>query len=141
MSKPRRAREQAVEISDVAWALLNDEPTPESVEKFILECFDRGDIGLHTESLQELWQVAEPEIVGLWAETHPGQRPCAWWRWSCPIREAWMPPASNRSVDPRPDPKFESQASFLRRHRLLLEGELERLTAADFERAEAVSCD
>ena len=37
------------------------------------------------------------------------------------------------AYDPTDPPTFESQASFLRRHGLLLRGEAGRLTAADFE--------
>ncbi len=102
---------------------------------------DKGHINVVSLSLEELWEIAAEAVIQEWAETKPGTRPCAFWRWSAP-RECWMPPASNRAADPRPDDRFERQASYLLRRGLLLPGELERLTEADFMRAEAVvSCD
>ena len=49
--------------------------------------------------------------------THPGTRPSIWWRLATPEER----------------PEGESQASFLRRHRLFLRGEERRVPAGAYE--------
>ncbi len=45
---------------------------------------------------------------------------------------------AGQAIDPADPPRFESQAAYLRRHKLLLPGEEKRLTAADFDATEIV---
>ena len=47
------------------------------------------------------------------------------------IEYSWR--VQREAIDPLDPPKFESEAAFLRRHRLLLPSERARLTEADFE--------
>ena len=80
------------------------------------------------------WQQLEAEIVEQWILTRPGTRPRMWWRISAPEPGRLSnggPPggAPNRLVIPCTLPSPADQEAFLRRHDLLLPGELERLTA------------
>ena len=113
-------------------------------------------------SMAQVWAAVGLGIVAEWIETRPGTRPSVWWICSAPeLRRrlggtgqaagryvhrgmpygwAWPPSAYEANFtggpppcDPNDPPVFESEATFLRRHGLLFPGELERLTAADFE--------
>jgi hypothetical protein len=89
MTRPRRARARSDDLSDVAWALLTDQPVPkrteaEDWEAFALKIFDeqRGPVG--KPSLLELWEANRQAILEEWAEIAPGTRPSLWWRWDAP---------------------------------------------------------
>lgn len=51
--------------------------------------------------------------------------------WAMAVHVAYF--GAGVAFDPADPPRFESQASFLRRHKLLLPGEAKRLRPADFE--------
>ncbi len=199
MSRPRRARVTTPQISETAWAMLNDQTPPADDgrggwERF---CLNYGGC-LNTPSLQELWEELGEGIVAEWVAERPGTRPSCWWCWSAPRAAEYqdlrgglpMPrlrlggvgtPQSevlcvvprlhlglpidwitaweadyyngraldihgNRigssykegdfdgvAPDPSDPPRYESEASYLKRHDLLLPGERKRLSAQDFE--------
>lgn len=105
---------------------------------------------------RELWLLRCDELLAAWVRGHPGTRPPVWWATSAPearrqlggrgtlltqkIRNLRVPLDRGvptyfavAAVDP---PVFESEASYLARLGLLLDGERERLTEKDFEPVE-----
>jgi hypothetical protein len=98
---------------------------------------------------RQLWERCRDEVLALWAEQRPGQRPRMWWEFEAPEprqRDGGPPhvPLCDKpqhelgipyglSIDRANPPQFESQASYLRRHGLLSREESERLTEIDFE--------
>jgi hypothetical protein len=108
--------------------------TPEAVG--VVELFARGPA--------DLWREHEAEVVAEWAAEHPGTRPPLWWRTSAPegrrqlsgapiergalhaqVDGAGLPLALDYFAHGRVT--FESEAAFLKRHRLFLDGEAERV--------------
>jgi hypothetical protein len=81
MTRARRARQRAADVSDYAWARLTDQPLPPAIgfERFIL---DRTGDGPGT--LRALWAAHGDAITDAWAHEQPGTRPSCWWRWSAP---------------------------------------------------------
>ena len=67
--------------------------------------------------LRQTWAEHRDGILAQFVQAHPGRRPCGFWLIETPDN------------DP---PSDEAQASWLRRHGLLLPDEAARLTAADF---------
>ena len=63
------------------------------------------------------WRDHKDAILRAWVADHPGTRPSIWWRLATPEER----------------PEGESQASFLRRHRLFLRGEERRVPAGAYE--------
>ena len=161
-----------LEISDAAWAFLNDQATPSDTEStFEIFMLDNP----NDTALRELWDRARGEVLARWVKDHPGTRPAVWWRLDAPRQllgthagcffdgkfqqprkqlggagcdasaiSAYMPSyksglpkcwAGREEGDP---PVFESQAAYLRRHGLLTPHEVRVLTAADYERTEAL---
>jgi hypothetical protein len=122
----------------------------------------RGDSTAYrgTMSGSALWAARRDEVLTVWPEAHPGTRPSGWWRWDAPglrqriggIGEPWQTRDTayglpliwnvghylNLWANPPPPldlgnpPVFESQATYLERHGLLLPGERERLRDSDF---------
>ena len=84
MSRPRRARVAAPQLSETAWAMLNDLPLPADDGHGGWEhyCLEYG--GCLTPSLQELWAEMGEGIVAEWVAKRPGTRPSCWWQWSAP---------------------------------------------------------
>lgn len=100
--------------------------------------------------LRALWDAHSAAIVADWCKTAPGTRPPHWWQYDAPeqrrrlggkgtpchevmahvpayrlgIPSDWMADGFDQ-IDP---PAFESEAAFLKRHKLLLPGEAARLT-------------
>ena len=58
------------------------------------------------------WVENRGALLAVWVADHPGTRPPIWWRLDSPEER----------------PEGESQAAYLRRHKLLLRGEERRLT-------------
>jgi hypothetical protein len=58
------------------------------------------------------WRNHKAELLQVWVADHPGTRPPIWWRLDAP--------------EPRQDQ--ESEAAYLRRHKLFMRGEERRLT-------------
>ena len=75
----------------------------------------------------DAWQQLEGEIVEQWILTRPGSRPRAWWRLSAPKPGRQTIGRRNRMCVPCAPPSPADQRRFLRRHKLLLPGEEERL--------------
>jgi hypothetical protein len=70
-----------LEISDAAWAFLNDLPTPNDSEStFEIFMLDNPD----GDALRELWGRARGEVLAGWVKDHPGTRPGAWWKCEAP---------------------------------------------------------
>jgi len=111
-------------------------------------------------ALPATWRERGEEITAAWAAEHPGERPWGWWQFDATEPRACLEGAEfvHRGKNPgdgdwiwkqefglpgrpqvrRPGAKparmmFESQAAHLRRRELLLPGELEQVTAEDFE--------
>lgn len=102
------------------------------------------------------WKVHGAGIVAEYADQRPGERPAAWWRWTAPEprkrlggtgtpaheRLAYAASYSfgicDRFIDCDPDdlPRFESTASYLKRHNLFLVGEEKRLPADAYDEEE-----
>ena len=70
-----------LEISDAAWAFLNDLPAPDDTES-TFEIFMLDDP--NGEALRELWGRARGEVLAGWLKDHPGTRPSAWWKCEAP---------------------------------------------------------
>lgn len=110
-----------------------------------------------------LWRQHREELLEEWVREHPGTRPPGWWLYEAPkdelrrvlpgqgvraLESAYFYTEGIPSVTPDADDelvfvgklKVESQASFLRRHRLFLEGEAKRLKPAAY-RPELVEWD
>jgi hypothetical protein len=118
-------------------------------------------------SVAQMWRELGAQIVQEHVKEWPGSRPKCWWKHNAPeprrrvggVGEpgrkdlsygrpySWSWPTvwpagaviigGPLEADPKNPPKFESEATYLRRLGLLLPGEAERLTPADFE-AEAI---
>jgi len=114
-----------------------------------------------SEDLNAEWEKYGDHVLETWTHTRPGTRPAFWWSEVAPeprqhvggkltvkypalhsprlINGKWS--TTNRmipfyyclDIDPGNPPRFESEAAYLQRLGLLLPGELERLTDADFE--------
>jgi hypothetical protein len=78
MTRPRRPRASAPEISDTAWRLLTDALLSDD-EATSWEVFALRD-GLHADgpTLADLWAEFGPAIAQDWAMRHPGRRPSCW---------------------------------------------------------------
>jgi len=85
--------------------------------------------------LQKAWDASRDDVLAGWTQTNPGTRPVHWWIFDAPElrqRISGKPyhetlayaPAFNLGIPERSDPAdYESQAAFLKRHKLLLPGE------------------
>jgi len=178
MSKPRRPRVRAPQVSEVMWAHLTDAPLPDGPdtwETFACDYF-RWSGELASPGVEDYWREYGAAIVEDWIEERrPGTRPSCWWEFDAPrwqghrrVPEPRLQVGgsgvSRRQLGPVHDfdpyhnlryglprwwatnptscypPHFESEAAYLDRHGLLLPGERERLTEADFAPVE-VRCE
>ena len=92
--------------------------------------------------LQTAWNASREAVLAEWIQTRPGTRPTHWWLFDAPgqrlriggkgtpCHEALAYAPSYRlgipadwQFDPTDPPAYESQATFLKRHKLLLSGE------------------
>jgi hypothetical protein len=145
---PKIGRKESLPFGAKRW-LLGDEQARSRVEvRWEL------DVG-------ELWDECGQAVVNHWVRRHPGTRPKWWWdhreprqrlggtgtplhecsayaatyRFGLPLfwkrrGEAYLPRCT--AIDPSDLPQFESEAAYLKRHRLLLPGEARRLRPRDF---------
>lgn len=143
-----------LEIKQGVLNYLLDIPVPEGDSETLFEVFalTAGD----EQGLRELWRRARGEVLAAWAKKHPGSRPSTWWRFDtreprqqlagvgCP---AWVVLADAEcyasglpqiwaGYEPSNPPVFESQAEYLRRHKLLTAAELRVLTKNDYKQTE-----
>ena len=107
--RPARVR-HGPPIAAWLWARLRDEPCPAAASRWHQYFFAYAE----NFGLQAAWEAHRDEILADWAEHSPGTRPTCFWRFDAP---AHRPPG-------------ETEDAFLRRHGLLLPGELTRSTAA-----------
>lgn len=93
-------------------------------------------------SAAALWLANEPALLAEFTGASPGLRPSIWWRTRAPEprrRLGGLGSPIGRDLDCgvpahwRGVATFESQATYLRRHGLLLPGEARRLRPRDFE--------
>ena len=114
-------------------------------------------------SLEDIWEEHCDNVVAHHIRRRPGSRPKMWWRFSAPEQRQrrggigtplhecsnhsplfeYGIPAAWRYFDDHMTcgvpisqthpPRYESQATFLKRHRLLLPGESKRLSRIEFE--------
>jgi hypothetical protein len=73
---------------------------------------NRGVLTTYIEDHATLWSAHRDAVLAWWIARYPGTRPSLWWRFEAPA----------------PRRRAESELAYLRRHRLLLPGELERAT-------------
>ncbi len=111
--KRRVAKNRISDLTDTALAFFLDEPLPADAEKgFEIFCL-RNDSGLVQCRGSTLWALHQESILELFIEQHPGERPVYWWEHEAPEAK----------------PESESEAAFLKRHDLLLPGEVEKLNS------------
>lgn len=146
---PKERRGPAAEVSRAMYTLLlyedfhaakacAEEDGDENVWGLLL--FDQ-------EKYPQIWREIEAEAIREWVDVYPGTRPASWWKWSAPdLRHVYglftVCVGANRCHATgipygRPDdwadpPMVESQATFLDRHGLWLDGERERVPAEAF---------
>ena len=96
-------------------------------------------MGGKVKALYRLWVDNRDEILAEFIKTHPGRRPRGFWLADAPPGGFdYLAEETAALTAQGGQPPHESQASFLRRHRLLMRGELERLTEDDFKPEAAV---
>lgn len=81
------------------WAWLTDQPIDPDHNEGILQVYRCEPA--------ELWRAHRSRVLAWWIGKHPGTRPELWWRFDAPGERR----------------RSESEAAFLRRHRLLAPGE------------------
>jgi hypothetical protein len=128
----RRARGKAERLSPEMEAWLHGE-AGECMESLLANELER----------RGYWQAYREAVLSYWESERPGGRPCLWWQYDnehgprarvggsgltyWEAGEPWIPyyecgiPSrdSFKSIAPGDPPRFESQATFLRRHGLL----------------------
>lgn len=140
------------EIPDVVTEFLKTGQEPESDHPDALNLFLLRNP--ESEELEKLWKEAKGDIMASWKRSKPGTRPFAFWLFDAPEPRRriggkgiadfehypaiwpclkWGLPQYWHNFNESDPPKFESEASYLRRHGLLFKSEEKRLTAADFE--------
>jgi hypothetical protein len=145
MPVPRRTakvRLNAPEIDDQTWGILTDQLTvddlPETWDGRLMAIF--ADV-LPPPNLHTAWDAHADQIVAAWATNHPGTRPSCWWRWNAPgTRNIVAEPEPSPDADPGLSVNtrelvtcsIEAEATFLDRHGLFLDGEVELLTPDAF---------
>jgi hypothetical protein len=123
-----------VEVDPTTWAVMTDEIHPNELEGWDRLVVVFGDT-LPAPNFRTAWDAHADEIVATWARDHPGSRPSLWWRWTAPEQRRVL--AEPEVLAPfRGDEEevayIESEAAFLRRHDLLLDGEAALLGEADY---------
>jgi len=127
------------------------------ITKEMLEFFHTGkkplEIFLSRGSGRERWEMHKDEVLADWLKTQPGSRPWAFWEFSAPDHPTNFVPLNVDQVKmvertyivygvhhfpgpetfPEPAYLFESEASYLKRKKLLFTGELSRIPKEDFE--------
>ena len=68
------------------------------------------------------WTAGKSMVLEDWIERRPGTRPDAWWEFDAPDDRRRLA-----------DGRYKAEAVYLKRHRLLMPAELERLTTQAFE--------
>ena len=71
--------------------------------------------------LEQVWREHADEVIAHHIRRNPGTRPPLWWKYDAPEPRQRLGESS-----------VESEAAYLRRHKLFLPGERKRLRARDF---------
>ena len=148
--RTRVTRDRRVPVPPGVIALLSDAEPQDASEFFTTD-----------PNLRIAWSRTRDTILAGWIEKSPGTRPRYWWECDAPelrrrlggtgqpahevsahvevydhgLPAVWVMPGDDFDgvpVDPADPPRFESEASYLKRLGLFLRGELERLTEDDF---------
>ena len=126
-----------------------DDPRADPVMwRHLTDCPLASDFVFVDAAIEPAWREHGAAILAGWIEERPGTRPACWWRFdapgprlrlggigtTCPERWPAYAPLLRlgietlwAAVDQGDPPRFESQAAFLARHKLLLPGEAKRL--------------
>ena len=126
-------------------------------DKELLEFFHTGKktlkMFLSRSTGREQWEIFGEDILADWIKDRPGSRPWPWWEFSSPDHPQTFEPINlaaglgaiqsgffsvvthfpGPEIFPEPPYLFESEASYLRRKKLLFKGELERIKPDNFE--------
>ena len=142
MAHVRRKLATTKKHEDVISVLLEREPI-NPFTKFTLKKSD--------------WLKHRETVLDIWINEHPGTRPLYWWKYEAPearrkqlkgnekiiyhaldhdsnyrynkgISELWWYGENVKHI-----PVFESQVAYLKRHKLFMDGEAERLTKEDYK--------
>lgn len=158
-AKPRRVRYKAVELAPYEDAYLRDYPVLlTEFARIGWLCFRAG-VPYGLQHPRELWHAHKAEYLPAYIAQYPGKRPYAWWQWDAPqeeggiiprqrcggqgeayrdVRLCYGVPSAWKWVSPENPPCFETQAKYLKRHKLLTAGELKALTKVDYYKPERI---
>jgi hypothetical protein len=147
-TRPRRRRTFEGILSATELAFIRDEPAPES-SRFLwiaLTC-GREERDKHSKAVLA-WRSGSPAVLRWWIRRFPGTRPRCWWAFDAPepIRQVVRGRGETTCgllgvvcgrpehwYDWTPDLAIESQAQYLRRHRLMTDGEAKRVPPEAFD--------
>jgi hypothetical protein len=130
-----KTRTSASEVDDLTWDILTDAVAPEDLPNTwdgrLMVVF--ADVAPEP-NLRTAWNAHSDQIVAAFAQATPGTRPTSWWRWDAPEpRRVLAEPETLLDADDEPETVFlESEAAYLQRHDLLLDGEAALLGEDDF---------
>jgi hypothetical protein len=102
----RARRKLSGEIPWGVWSWLTDQ------EYDPIRDQGTGRLTVFVEDHATLWNAHRAVVLAWWVREHPGTRPSLWWRFEAPA----------------PRRHDESELAYLRRHRLLVPGEVEPTT-------------
>ena len=77
-------KRRTIEVSDMAFAFMADDPGYESREGDPFEVLHLRYPDPRNGEYTRAWQAVGAEIMGWWPERHPGTRPKAWWELEAP---------------------------------------------------------
>jgi len=157
MNRRTRRPRYRTALGQLERAVMFDEPVEGEHSPWLLMAWRSP---RHT-ACAAVWERARPGVLAEYVRVNPGRRPDIWWRLDAPeprrqiagpelrngvrhrtrhgVPLAWEPGPRQEGLclrehyDPDNPPVYESQAEFLKRHGLLLDGEAGLLADADFE--------
>ncbi len=80
MTRPRRARDRADELTDTEWNFINDGPLDQADQMELLALRADQPNGKTGRTLKAIWRDHADDVIEAWIETRPGTRPSCWWR-------------------------------------------------------------
>jgi hypothetical protein len=112
MALRKRVDKRRAAITPTQWEFLCDiETIPDNFERFVLD----SDCSPFFK-VKDLWDAHRDAVLAEHVADNPGSRPSLWWKYDAP---------EDRDGS-------ETEATFLKRHGLLLPGERKRLKKEDF---------
>jgi len=130
----RRSRRRP-SVSLALWQWFTGEPQPgaDPLELLDLELPAHGRLRpALAERARQAWQDHSAEALRRWITHSPGTRPPAWWWFTAPTH-GFAHAGDAEDANELPVTLVESEASWLRRHKLLPAAEHRRLSDADFQ--------